>query len=380
MAIRFLTAGDSHGESLDGIVEGLPAGLKVSVPEVRRELRRRSQSYGRSSRQKAETDEVRVLSGLWRGRTTGAPVSLRLVNIGRKVPGAARRGSSSLPRPGHADLAGALKYGFFDSTPISERASARSTAMRVAIGAVAKTALRHLGVSVISHTRSIGGVEAPPLAATTEKMRLRIARSPVNCADPRSGRAMVEEIDSAREGGYTLGGCAETVAGGIPPGLGSHVEWDRRLDARLAGALMSIQSVKAVEVGDGIRSSSESGDRAQDTISVINGVLRRTTNKAGGIEGGISNGEDLRVRLYGKPIPTVRDGLPSADMNTLTPGRSPYVRSDVCVVPVLGVISEAVVAWELLRAFTEKFGGDTMDDLKGALDRYLLALSKRGGV
>jgi chorismate synthase len=378
MPLRFLTAGDSHGESLEGIIEGLPAGIKISAQDIRRELRRRSQSYGRSGRQKIETDEVRIVSGLWRGMTTGAPVALRIVNLGRKVPASGVRKRSSVPRPGHADLAGCLKYGFYDTGPISERASARSTAMRVAIGAVARIALKSLGVDVFSHVISIGDIEVKTVEAAPERIKSRAARSPVNCADTRSGRTMMESIDAARDGGYTLGGCAETIATGVPPGLGSHVEWDRKLDARLTAALMSIQSVKAVEIGEGIRSSRRPGTDVQDAIVTRGKALSRPTNRAGGIEGGISNGEHLTLRVYGKPIPTMPKGLPSFDMRTLAPRRSPYVRSDVCVVPVLGVISEAVVAWELLCAMIERFGGDNIGDIESQLKTFTASLKKRG--
>ncbi len=361
-----------------GIVEGLPEGIAVSAPAIRRDLRRRSQSYGRSARQRIESDEVRIVSGLWRGKTTGAPVAIQIVNLGRKVPNSAKRGRSTVPRPGHADLAGCLKYGLFDTTPISERASARSTAMRVAIGAMAKAALAPLGVSVLSHVTSIGDIKAPADGIPSAEALKRAERSAVRCADSRAAKAMMRAIDSARQGGYTLGGCVEAVVAGVPPGLGSHVEWDRKLDARLAAALMSIQSVKAVEVGEGIRSSRSAGGRSQDAMFIKGGAVSRTSNNAGGIEGGISNGENLVLRIYGKPIPTVPDGLPSFDMRTLEPRRSPYVRSDVCAVPALGVISEAAVAWELFRAITEKFGGDSLDEITRAMESYKRALRKRG--
>jgi chorismate synthase len=357
MPLRFLTAGDSHGDCLIGIIEGLPAGIRISESGVRRDLLRRSQSFGRGDRQKIEADRIEILSGLWRGRTTGAPVALRIPNLGRKVAGKGGGGLSTVVRPGHADLAGCLKYGLPEVPPVSERASARSTAMRVAIGAVARAALARFDIEVVSHVRSIGDVEAD--------------------ADPGAGKRVAEAIAAARAQGYSLGGSVEVIATGIPPGLGSHVEWDRRLDGRLAGALMSIQSVKAVSVGEGLETHRERGPDAQDAILIRRGRIRRPTNFAGGIEGGISNGEPIVLRLYAKPIPTSRRPLPTLNLRTRKPTRSPYVRSDVCVIPALAVIAEAVTAWELLSALLDKFGGDHIDETGRNFRSYLATLRGR---
>ncbi len=373
MALRFLTAGDSHGDSLIGIIEGLPAGIRLSPREIRRDLLRRSRVYGRGARQKVEGDHVEILSGLWKGRTTGAPVALRIPNRGRTGGG----GLSTAPRPGHADLAGCLKYGLLEVPPVSERASARGTAMRTAVGAVARAVLNPLSVVLVSHVRSIGEVDADPGRVPIEHIRRRADRSPVRSADGRAARRMMEAIRTAEQGGYSLGGSAEVIAAGVPPGLGSHVEWDRKLDARLAGALMSIPSVKVVEIGDGLETHRWPGPEAQDVITVERGHIRRPTNFAGGIEGGISNGREIVVRVYAKPIPTSRKTLPTVNLRTLKSRRSPYVRSDVCVVPAIAVIAEAVTAWELLGAFLEKFGGDHIDETVRNLRGYTAALAKR---
>lgn len=378
MPLRFLTAGDSHGDSLIGIVEALPAGVRIAIPDIQADLRRRRKSYGRSDRQGIEKDEVRIIGGLWRGKTTGAPVAIRIPNLGRTFPRSGGRRGPSVPRPGHGDLAGCLKYGFSETTPIAERASARSTAMRVSIGALAKAALKHLGVETLSHVLSIGRTHTGQVTVSLSTLKRRAARSPVSCADPEAGRAMMAEIDSARESGDTLGGRAEAIATGVPPGLGSHVEWDRRLDARLAGAMMSIQSVKGVEIGDAVESSQRRGTQSQDAIILRGGALKRPTNHAGGIEGGMSNGRDIRVRLYAKPIPTVRKGLPSIDMRSLEPAKGQFVRSDACVVPAIAVIAEAVLAWEILAAALEKFGGDSIEEVARALEAYTASLKKRG--
>ena len=377
MALRFLTAGDSHGESLTGIIEGLPAGLRVSLRQIRRDLRRRRKSYGRSARQKIEDDRIAISSGLWRGRTTGAPLAIHIPNLGRSVVGKKGGGLGSVPRPGHADLAGCQKYGLAEVPPISERASARSTAMRVAIGAVAKLALQPLGVEVISHVCSIGGIDASPRGPALDRLKRRVARSPIYCADPAAARQMIAAIEAAARDGDSLGGTAEVIAVGVPAGLGSHVAWDRKLDARLAAALMSIQSVKAVEIGDGLATARRRGADAQDAIVLRGGTLARTTNFAGGIEGGISNGEQLVARLYAKPIPTAPRRVPTADMKTLRRRMSPYVRADVCVIPALAVIAEAVTAWVLLGEFLEKFGGDHIDETERNLRAYVRSL--RGG-
>jgi chorismate synthase len=379
MSIRYLTAGDSHGEALVGIVEGLPAGVKVSIRDIQRELMRRRRSYGRSSRQMVEKDEVAVISGLWKGRTTGAPVAVVLPNRARVVQGKRGGALGRVPRPGHADLAGMLKYGHGEIPPVSERASARSTAMRVAVGALAKAVLTTAGIAAVGHVTAIGEVLAPRRRLTPESIRRRALRSSVFCADASSSKRMVEEIQHARGEGNSLGGSAEVIVTGAPPGLGSHVMWDRKLDARLAGAMMSIQSVKAVEIGDGMASARRRGVDAHDAMTVSDGEVVRESNHAGGIEGGMTNGEDVVIRVHAKPIPTARRRARTFDMKTLGDTDSPYVRSDVCVIPALSVIAEAVAAWEILDVFLDKFGGDTIAEALAARDRYLDSVRGRFG-
>ena len=300
-----------------------------------------------------------------------------LPNRARTVKGKEGGGLDTVLRPGHADFAGVMKYNLDEIPPVSERASARSTAMRVAIGAVAKAFLDRLGVETIGHVRSIGSIAVPALRVSAKEIRKRAARSAVYCADARASKRMIAEIQRGRTEGNSLGGSVEVIATGLFPGIGSHVEWDRKLDARLAGALMSIQSVKAVEIGDGLSSYRARGVDAQDAMSVERGRVVRPTNHAGGIEGGMTNGEDVVVRLYAKPIPTAPRRSATFDLKTLEPTESPYVRSDICVVPVLAVIAEAVAAWEILAAIMEKLGGDTIDDTLAARKRVVAALSQR---
>ncbi len=377
MGLRFLTAGDSHGEALVGIVEGLPAGLKLDVRAIQRDLARRRMSYGRSSRQKIEQDDVVLHGGLWKGKTTGAPISIVLPNRARTVQGKEGGGLETVPRPGHADFAGAMKYGFDEIPPVSERASARSTAMRVAIGAIAKAFLDRLGVETIGHVRSIGSVDAQLTKLSAAQIRKRAGQSPVYCADARATKRMVAEIQRGRAEGNSLGGSVEVIVTGLFPGIGSHVEWDRKLDGRLAGAMMSIQSVKAVEIGEGLSTFRARGADAHDAMRVKRGRVARPSNHAGGIEGGMSNGEDVVVRLYAKPIPTAPRRAQTFDFATLEPTESPYVRSDLCVIPVLAVIAEAVAAWEVLTAMMDKLGGDHIDDTVAARDRILGAHARR---
>jgi chorismate synthase len=378
MSIRYLSAGDSHGDTLVGIVEGLPAGVKVSLKSIEKDLARRRNPYGRSSRQIVEGDSVSVVSGLWKGRTTGAPVGILIPNRARTVKGRKGGALGRVPRPGHADLAGMLKYGLDSVPPVAERASARGTAMRVAIGSLARSVLKLMAIDVAGHVLRVGGQSAPTRAAESPAaVRRRAARSPVYCADPAASKRIVEEIRTARGEGNSLGGAVEVLVGGVPPGLGSHVEWDRRLDARLAAAMMSIQSVKAVEIGGGIEAAARRGVDVHDAMRVDRGRVVRDTNFAGGIEGGMTNGEAVVVRVFAKPIPTARRRVKTFDMETLGATDSPYVRSDVCVVPALSVIAEAVAAWEILRAAMDKFGGDHIDDTLAALTRYLQKTKKR---
>jgi chorismate synthase len=377
MSIRFLTAGDSHGEALVGIVEGLPAGLAIDERAIKRELARRRKSYGRSSRQKIEQDDVSLVSGLWKGKTTGAPIAIVLANRARRVKGKSGGALGAVPRPGHADFAGVMKYGFDEVPPVSERASARSTAMRVAIGAIAKAYLDRMGVETIGHVRSIGSIDSPASHLSAKEIRRRAERSVVYCADARASKRMVAEIQRGKAEGNSLGGSVEVIVTGLFPGIGSHVEWDRKLDGRLAGAMMSIQSVKAVEIGDGLATSRARGIDAQDAMRVERGAVVRATNHAGGIEGGMTNGENVVVRLYAKPIPTAPRRAVTFDLKTLATVESPYVRSDICVIPVLAVIAEAVAAWEVLAAMLEKLGGDTIDDTLAARKRVITEMSRR---
>ncbi len=377
MSVRFLSAGDSHGEALAGIVEGIPAGVRITIKDIQKELMRRRKSYGRSSRQMVEQDEVSVISGLWNGRTTGAPLAIVIPNRARVVQGKRGGALGTVPRPGHADLNGMLKYGLDEIPPVSERASARSTAMRVAIGAIAKAVLKHASIETIAHVVAIGDVTAPGSELSPDAIRRRAARSPVFCADAAATKQMIAEIQKAKTEGNSLGGTVETIVTGAPPGLGSHVMWDRKLDARLAAAMMSIQSVKAVEIGDGAASARRRGVDAHDAMSVSGGRVVRTTNHAGGIEGGMTNGEDIVVRVHAKPIPTAQRRAKTFNMKTLKDSDSPYVRSDVCVTPALSVIAEAVAAWEILAAFLDKFGGDTIEECVAAHVRYRKQLRKR---
>jgi len=380
MSIRFLSAGDSHGPTMVGIIEGLPAGVRIAERDIVKDLARRRNPYGRSSRQSIEDDAVSILSGLWNGRTTGAPLALLVGNRGRTVKGKKGGALGTVLRPGHADFAGCFKYGFDRVPPISERASARSTVVRVAIGAVAKSVLKPFSIETAAHVLSIGRVTAPSRAdETPANVRRRTARSPVYCADAAASRDMVEEIRLAKKEGNSLGGSVEVLVGGAVPGLGSHVEWDRKLDARLAAAMMSIQSVKAVEIGDGIASAARRGINVHDAMRVEGGRVVRDTNFAGGIEGGMTNGEAVVVRLFSKPIPTAPRRVKTFDMKTLRSTASPYVRSDVCVVPALSVIAESVAAWEILDALLEKFGGDHIEDTQAAHDRYIRKLNERLG-
>lgn len=377
MPIRFLTAGDSHGDMLVGIVEGVPAGVPLDARVIQKDLARRRKAYGRSSRQKIEQDDVTLSGGIWKGKTTGAPIAILLPNRARTVKGKTGGGLGTVPRPGHADFAGVMKYGFDEIPPVSERASARSTVTRVAIGAIARACLAPLGIEAVGHVLSIGDVEAPRAPRSAKEIRRCAERSPVYCADAAAGRRMVAEIQRGKAEGNSLGGCAEVVVTGLFPGIGSHVEWDRKLDGRLAGAMMSIHSVKAVEVGDGIASSRARGVDAHDAMALRRGRVVRDTNHAGGIEGGMTNGEDVVVRVYAKPIPTAARRAQTFNFATLEATESPYVRSDVCVVPVLAVIAESVAAWEIFAAVFEKLGGDTIEDVVAARDRVTRAMSRR---
>ncbi|MBI4551923.1 MAG: chorismate synthase [Candidatus Latescibacteria bacterium] len=379
--LRYLTAGESHGPALTTILEGLPAGLKVSAEEINVDLKRRQGGYGRGGRMKIESDQADILGGIRHGETLGGPVSLLIRNndwknwtdvmaIERPETPTERRRVTK-PRPGHADLAGGLKYNQRDLRNILERASARETAARVAVGAIAKRLLAEFGVGVMSHVVRIGTVEADVSGLTADDIRDRAEASPVRCADPRAEAGMIAEIDRAKGLRDTIGGVFEVRVTHVPPGLGSHVHWDRKLDGRLAQAVMSIQAVKGVEIGLGFGTTERLGSEVHDEIFYADGRFFRKTNRAGGIEGGMSNGEDILVRGALKPIATIMRTIWSVDIDTKEPFDSAKERSDICTVPAAGVIGEAVVAFVIADAMREKFGGDSVDEMKRNFDGYL---------
>ncbi|MBI4216495.1 MAG: chorismate synthase [Chloroflexi bacterium] len=382
---RFLTAGESHGQALSVIVEGVPAGLPLTEDYLARDLARRQGGYGRGGRMAIEQDRAQLLAGVRYGQTLGSPIAMLIQNRDwanwREVMAVASVETPVPPvtrlRPGHADLAGALKYNLGDVRPILERASARETAARVAAGAIARRLLEELGVAIHSHTLAIGAI------AAKVPRRLdwgRVEASPVRCADPQAERAMMAAIDAAREAGDSLGGLFEVIATGVPPGLGSHVHWERRLDGRLAQALMSINAVKGVEIGDAFASARQRGSQVHDIFRPTKAdPWARASNRAGGLEGGISNGQPVVVRAALKPIPTLAHPLPSADLATGEVTQAHQERSDVCVVPAAGVVGEAMVALTLAAAALEKFGGDHLEEVCRNLKAYLATTGPRKG-
>ncbi|MBK9304727.1 MAG: chorismate synthase [bacterium] len=367
--MRCLHAGESHGPALVSVIEGFPAGVPLGEGDLDAELGRRLEGYGRGIRaQTIETDACRILAGLWKGRTLGSPLALLIENRdfarreGRPHP------DWPAPRPGHADLPGRLRYGYDGFAPVAERASARSTAGVVAAGACAKVLLKQLGIEVWSHTARVGDVAAADVAPTLARLRRVRAGTPLRCLDRRAEALMVAAVDAAAAAGTTLGGVAEVVAFGVPAGLGTYVQPDRRLDARLAGALAGIPSVKAAEIGDGAAVAARDGRSAHDELLPDGrGGARRETNRAGGLEGGVTNGEPVRVRAYVKPISTQREGLRSVDLRTGRARRATWVRSDTCVVAAAGVVAEAVVAWELARELVAVLGDVPLPELKSRL-------------
>ena len=389
--LRFSTAGESHGEALIALVQGLPAGLEVDQTFIDRELWRRQQGYGRGGRMRIETDTAHILSGVRHGRTIGAPVAMQIANrdwknweeilpVGAGDP--AKHKAVASPRPGHADLSGSLKYNFKDARYVLERASARESTARVAAGALAKTLLRFLGIEVTSHVIRVGRAELEE-PVTWKQIEALASRDEVllNCASPVSEEKMKAEVDHALRTGDSIGGVFEVVAHGVPPGLGTYANWDERLDGLLAWAVMSLQAVKAVELGRGVTAAQSFGSAVHDSIHYAeadeNGHAGRHTrfereqNNAGGIEGGISNGEDIVVRGYLKPISTLRRPLESVTYETREATKAAYERSDVCVVPAAGVAAEAMVAFVLAQLALEKFGGDSATELKRNYDGYL---------
>ncbi len=391
--LRWLTAGESHGPALVAVCDGLPAGIEVTTADIAAALTRRRAGYGRGARMKFERDEAEITGGVRHGRTLGGPVAIRVGNAEwpkwttvmspdpvseDELAGQARNESLSRPRPGHADLAGMQKYGQDDARPILERASARETAARVALGELARRFLKQsLGADVLSHVLAIGAVQAPPGTMPGPDDLTFIDADQVRCLHPAASAAMVEEIEKARKEGDTLGGVVEVVVHGLPPGLGSHVQWDRKLDGRLAGAMMSIHAIKGVEIGDGFQTAARRGSQAHDEIELRQEGIRRLTNRAGGLEGGLTTGEPVRVRLAMKPISTVPRALSTIDVRTGEPARAINQRSDVTAVPAAGVVAEAMAALVLADAALEKFGGDTVTEVRRNLRGYLEALAIR---
>ena len=392
--LRWITAGESHGPALVAVLDGLPAGVEVTTQDVAQDLARRRLGYGRGARMKFEQDEVELTGGVRHGRTMGGPVAVRIGNTEwpkwetvmsadpvdpELLAEQARNAPLTRPRPGHADLAGMQKYDVDDARPILERASARETAARVALGAVAKAFLRQaIGVQIVSHVVIIGTVSAPDGVVPGPDDADAVDESEVRCFDAAASAAMIAEIDDARSAGDTLGGVVEVLAYGLPPGLGSHTHGDRRLDARLAGALMGIQAIKGVELGDGFRLARIRGSEAHDEIVSRDGAIRRISGRSGGTEGGMTTGEVLRVRAAMKPISTVPRALQTVDTATGEPAVAINQRSDVIAVPAAGIVAEAMVALVLAEAALEKFGGDSLDETRRNAEGYRARLVARG--
>lgn len=386
MKFHFTTAGESHGKALVAIVEGLPAGLEVSIDQINHELWRRQQGYGRGGRMKIEKDEVQVLSGIRHGRALGSPVALVIENrdfvhwteimsaepieVEPKNPRVVTR-----PRPGHADLAGGQKFGARDLRNILERSSARETTARVAAGAVAKQLIANFGIEIRSHVVKLGDVPESPLEKSWDDIAAIPVDSPLSCADSGVESRMLAAVDAAKEAGDTLGGIFEVVAKGVVVGLGSPYAWNEKLDGRIAQAFMSIHAVKAVEIGSGVDNAGRPGSDVHDEIFWKENGFVRPTNRAGGLEGGITNGEELRVRGYLKPISTLKRPLRSVDIESKQPSDAAYERSDVTVVPAAGVIGESMLAIVLANSLREKFGGDSIDEMKRNFDAYLAQLA-----
>lgn len=387
--LRWLTAGESHGPELIAVLEGMPAGVPVLRESIQADMQRRKLGYGRGARMKFEQDELTISGGVRHGLSMGSPIALRIGNtewpkwttimsadpVDPAELTGARGAPLTRPRPGHADLVGMQKYGFDESRPVLERASARETAARVALGAVARSFLGELGIRLVAHTLAIGPVRVPddaPLPLPDDVDRLD--EDPLRCLHPETSAAMVAEVDAAHKDGDTLGGVVEVLAYGVPPGLGSYVHWDRRLDAKLAAALMGIQAIKGVEVGDGFETTRRRGSAAHDELVVDDGVIERLSDRAGGTEGGMSTGTVLRVRAGMKPIATVPHALRTVDTSTGEAAAAHHQRSDVCAVPAAGVVAEAMVALVLAEAVLEKFGGDSINETRRNLEGYLAAI------
>ncbi|MEV7215882.1 chorismate synthase [Kitasatospora cineracea] len=386
-SLRWLTAGESHGPALVATLEGLPAGVPVTTAMVADALARRRLGYGRGARMKFEQDEVTFLGGVRHGETMGSPVAVMVGNTEwpkweqvmsadpvdpEVLAGLARNEALTRPRPGHADLAGMQKYSIEEARPILERASARETAARVALGAVARSYLKETcGIEIVSHVVELAAAKAPAGVLPLPADEARLDEDPVRCLDADASKAMVAEIDQAHKDGDTLGGVVEVLAYGVPVGLGSHVHWDRRLDARLAAALMGIQAIKGVEVGDGFELARVPGSQAHDEILPTADGIKRASGRSGGTEGGLSTGELLRVRAAMKPIATVPRALRTIDTRTGEEAKAHHQRSDVCAVPAAGIVAEAMVALVLADAVAEKFGGDNVSETRRNVQSYL---------
>ena len=384
--LRYLTAGESHGPALTAIVEGLPSNLPISIERIDRQLWRRQQGHGRGGRMKIETDRVDILSGVRFGKTMGTPVAMVIHNKDWRnwsekmaIQGDAPDSVVEItkPRPGHADLAGALKYNQEDVRNVLERASARNTATMVAVGSIARQLLSHFGIEVYGHVVELGPIKVERFEGTIPEIAARAEQSEVRVADADAEKRIIEAIDQAKADGNTLGGIFEVIVTGVPVGLGSYSMPDRKLDGRLAQALMSIQAIKGVEIGLGFEAARRPGSDVHDEIGWKQGDYYRRTNRAGGLEGGVTNGEPVIVRAAMKPIPTLYKPLESVDMRTKEPYRATIERSDVCAVPAACVVGEAMVAWTIAQAFLEKFGGDSVEEMKSNLESYLKQIGDR---
>ncbi|KRT74351.1 MAG: chorismate synthase, chorismate synthase [Candidatus Rokubacteria bacterium CSP1-6] len=385
LAFRFLTAGESHGEALVAVIDGVPAGLSLTEANINEDLARRQKGYGRGGRMKIERDRVHLTSGVRWGLTLGSPITLTIPNldwenwkatmsVGPPEPGAAAK-QITRPRPGHADLAGAMKYGHRDIRNVLERSSARETTARVAVAGVAKKLLGEFGIQILSHVVEIGGIRGGELDLPWAEIQRRAEASEVRCADGEAERRIIEAIDDAKAKGDTLGGIFEVVALGCPVGLGSYVQWDRRLDGRLAQAFCAIQAIKGVEVGLGFETARRPGSQVHDEILYdADAGFKRTTNNAGGLEGGVTNGQPVVVRAAMKPLSTLRTPLRSVDVATKEAVEAVVERSDVCAVPAAGIVGEAMMAIVLAQAFLEKFGGDSLEEIRRNYDAYQASL------
>ncbi|MCO6512481.1 MAG: chorismate synthase [Aridibacter famidurans] len=387
MRFRFITAGESHGKALVALVEGVPSGLSIDKEFIDAELARRQMGYGRGGRMKIEKDRVEILSGVRHGAAIGSPIALMIENLDfvhwqevmatdvpEELPSNER--IVKRPRPGHADLAGGQKFEARDLRNVLERASARETAARVACGAIAKLLLAEFGIEIRSHVTMLGGIPDSPAKRSWKEIAAIPEDSPLRCADPDAEAEMIEAIDRAKEDGDTLGGVFEVVAKGIPPGLGSHTSWSEKLDGKIARALMSVPAVKAVEIGSGVANAGLPGSEVHDEIVYEHGVFSRTQNRAGGLEGGITNGQELRVRGYKKPISTLRKPLKSVDIDSKEIDEAAFERSDITAVPAAGVIGESMIALVIADAMRQKFGGDSLKEMRRNFDGYIEQLNR----